>query len=516
MIQDNVKFNMPFNNMLEGEYTIQLFDKDNNLVDETTAHNCINKGLFATAYNNFIYQGLINNTTKYSKLNGAIESGDSGLANWLILTNSDETESNDSNNAFVIGDITGCAKTEDTKVYSDSRRGIANVNETKKHHNFEGMFLRSSEKEYVYDFGTDKANGSFDNLYLVAIASQTSSGIPNLGYYKTDSSITLNVKNIENPYTADSGFISHDEDNLYMHNLFLANPSNNSSTPKSYDSITVINKKTGKLTEITLQVPDSNVNNQAVIVQGGGLFWRIESTYKCTRYNLDGTYVDTISINSFWTGSYYYYGMNNSTIARISNNKFSTRDINVITGDEKYIYIGHVSNKVNNNNKYSIYLHILDKDLNEIAKKLIGESSNHASGASYFAFNIIYINNKKHLIYTSYDTSDIKLFEIEDSNIIEKSAECINNLASDLRGGALNYCFIDKDGIMYCQYRYDSSISKNLSIGRMIPWSSHVKLEKPITKTQDNTMKIKYKIKADFLYLNDTLWDVEKSLVTEG
>lgn len=506
-MKENINFNTPSLN-LEGRYTIQLFDKDGSLLNENKGHNCINKGLFGTMYNNFLLNGIVKNDCMYNTPYGSEVINNnyavSGLVKWLFLTKSDLSNKEDSQNAVILGDIAGFAHSDDSNIYSDSKRGVINKSESAIVNNYidGGNRVQSITKHFVWDFGTDKANGTFSDIYLRcnnnydATSDYSVSELNSLRFHnRVYNSFYLNCKNVagSNYYKCDTGSASHDKDNVYIQNYLLASDSNKSGTGYNaayytptycYDTITKIDMKSLKTEYITLQVPSDNASRQAIIVQGGGLLWRIERSYNCTRYTLDGTYKDTINLANLFssakvdipaavtqiiykTDSYSY------TNSIFSNGVFS------FTGDNNNIYISY------KNSTGDFYIVTIDKNGNKLSEIL-------SSNSRYKTLCIFYIDNHELLI----DVISGESFIIK----VDGTLENTNELGNIINIEKCMCAFYSKDGDLFYNFLEDKLYNFNtFKVAKIIPWSSHIKLDTPITKTSANTMKIQYDITCEYV-----------------
>lgn len=486
-MRENINFNMKYP-ILKGKYTIQLFDENDNLIEEKKNNNCINKSLFSTAFNNFMLQGIINNDCMYNTPYGSkvisSSSATAGLVRWLYITKSDIAEADDYKNPLIIGETIGYAHSTDTNSYDYAERGLPNGNEISLINNYvdEGSKIKSKTLHLVWDFGTDKGNGTFDNLYLRCNSDYSS--ITNLDKIKLDNlrkdkitayNILLNSHDAQlTEYTYnhfDGGSISQDDENVYIQSLALA------AGPKveelCYDTVARIRQSDFRIDYILLQVPSQNSNEQSIIVQGGGYFWRIESDYTCTRYTLSGVYTDTLNISSLFS----------ATKVDIPNLNKNYIDQNYhFTGDESNIYISYKDVSGN------YYIVAISSDKNKICE-LISTSKDNIPRLC-----VGYVYGKKYI----YNCNGGETFNINNSKEISNVTGELGCIFND---GTVS--FFSKNGYLYMLpiknifsgYKaYDK-----LEICTFVPWTSHVKLDTPITKTSANTMKIQYDITCEYV-----------------
>lgn len=507
-MKENVGFELPGMNV-KGEYTIQLFDENGDLVHEETKHNCINKALFSTAYWNNILCGIIDNDSRKNDSYGSYNTKGiyTGHVNWLMLTKDNTTLPDDYKNPVILGEMIGYAHSGDTNSYTDNKRGIPNINETVKVMNYldGGNKIKSVTKHYVWDFATDKGNGEFDNIYLTGLPLNYSDASYNPNDYRGDFSkfkdFDLNKNSTDNIYSSDAGPFSHDTENLYVQCLFLANIAKSGTTQNMcYDTIAKISQDTWNVEYITLQVPNANSDNAAYIVQSGGYFWRIEYNFACTKYRLNGEYVGTVNLSSQFSNSFLNIGTSTNNITHSSYGRYTYKYyLDVFTGDDKYLYVGYKTSD------YKRYICIFDANGTKVSEKYIGDSGGKNNDYQQCCLNILYINNKKVLLSSSYnDTTNV--FDVkDDGSLTEISNDNLKFLSENIKkaegySNSTNCVFYNKNGDLFMlPYENEYNYGFRIAVGHFIPWTSHVKLDTPITKTSANTMKIQYDITCEYV-----------------
>lgn len=502
-MKEKIGFKVPEIN-LEGEYTIQLFNENGELVKEEKKHNCINKALFSTAYYNNIFCGLIDNDSRKTDCYGNQNKDDNvGHVNWLMLTNDSDAVENDSKNPVIMGEMVGYAHSSSTNSYSDLKRGLINSNETTKVNNYvdgSDKKIKSVTKHYVWDFATDKGNGVFDNLYLTGVPVNVYSVNPNnyRGDLCKNSNLILNSKNTEGIDTTDSGPFSHDDENLYIQCLFLANKISNVHY-RCYDTIAKINQNTWAIEYITLQVPGANSDNAAYVIQAGGYFWRIEYNFECTKYRLNGEYVGFVNLSSQFSNSFFNLGNSIKNLSYDGSTTYAKKwNFDVFTGDEKYLYVGYMTSDLKR------YICVFDSDNRKVSEIYLGDRNDN-SNYHQSVLNILYVNNKK-LLLSCPCNGDTKVYNIDDNGVfIEKSGDNLKYLSEMIKSysdgnGSYNCVFYNKKGeLFFIPYKKQTVYSSEIIVGHFIPWTSHVKLDSPITKTSANTMKIQYDITCEYV-----------------
>lgn len=523
-MKENVDFKIPGTN-IKGEYTIQLFDENGELVKEEKKHNCINKAIFSTAYWNQIYNGLINNIFK-SDVNGG-NLYDLGLTNWLMLTKYADSKANDYKNPIIMGETIGYAHMTNPTSYNDDKRGIINLNETGIIENCEngGTKPVTVTKHIVWDFGTDKGNGAFDNIYLTPtpVNKGENSGISNsYNYSRTEfknpnnmrgndfniiKRFIIDSKEVGRTDFSDSGPISSDDNHVYMQ--CLVNPKAPGGTLRCHDTIMILDTDNWNISYIILNVPSSNSSNAAYIIQAGGYFFRIEYNFNCTRYNLDGSYVDTIDLKSKFSVVPTNIG-NTSYIGYSLSYNIATY-FDFFTGDNDYLYIGYKDSE----NK--CYVCSFDKSGNKISENILYTVS---SSNNFCCLNIAEVDSEKYLICGGggqegkvFKANSGVLVEVNNDLLFTLSMTCGNPYIQQYDERKKCSTFVYKGGILYklTPYtRYDSNyygyietysytFAVSFDLATFTPWTSHVKLDTPITKTSANTMKIQYDITCEYV-----------------
>ncbi|WP_270557602.1 hypothetical protein, partial [Clostridium perfringens] len=331
-MKDQVEFEVP-KIKLSGKYKIQVFDKDTGeMLQEVEKHNVVSKIPFSAAFFNYIYSGIINGS--FIDYNQSYSGGDhhrySGLVGWLLLTNDSESMANDDLNPLVSGELTGFARYDNSYVSKNAQKGVYNQNESYKVNNCynNSQKIKSVTKHIVYDFGTDKCNGTFDNIYVLPDPKDNNLDSPYIGdFYQNGTLIVASdgdysTKNYSDNQ-GDIGPLSVSEKYLYMQSLIL-----NKSGHRSFNKISRIDLDTYSMKYITLNVPSSVSSNRAYIIYSCGLLWRIEYDYNVTRYNLDGEYIDTFNLKTLFS--------NKSNIYNFQANNYCTgQHFACLTGDDE-------------------------------------------------------------------------------------------------------------------------------------------------------------------------------------
>ncbi|MDU7927985.1 MAG: hypothetical protein E7J35_05460 [Veillonella sp.] len=512
-MKDSINFQEPSIN-LNGKYKIQLFDKDTGeMVQEVEKHNVISKIPFSTAFYNHIYRGFIYNDNRlgldYSSL-GDTYKWYSGYINWLMLTNDPEAPENDDKNPVIFGDMIGYARYNDNNSYSDVKRGIFNQNETTYIENkFDGgTKIKSITRHIVWDFPTDKGNGTFDNIYLVPNPYDNYNPDDYRGQRVSISSLILsneenyNYKDDRN-YQGDIGTLSSSDTHLYMQCLYYKD----GGKTQHWDKIAKLSFAEWKRDYITLNVPEERKNKAAYIIYACGMFWRIESDYTISRYNLDGSYKDTINIkNKFANSNILNLYSSNGVIgyydtSYYTNYQYLVNDrYDFFTGDNEYLYISYKLKKTNEKKEtiYETYICSVNKNGDIISEVLALSTKDNKNYSSCAQLSLAYINGEKYLISST--TGNTKIFKINNGILKERSSSILKSLSS-----LGKQIFYSKEGLVFILgngYKDNGRWEKSLYVYTLIPWSSHCKLPSPVTKTSTNTMKIQYDVTVDYIMPN--------------
>lgn len=491
-MKDSINFQEPSIN-INGKYKIQLFDKDTGkMIQEVEKHNVISKIPFSTAFYNHIYRGFLNNDNRYGC---DFSNTNNGYINFLMLTNDPDALENDDKNPVVLGETIGYAQYGDTNSVEDTKRGIFNKNETKMifNHYPNGAKAKNATKHIVFDFGTDKANGTFDNIYL--LPTKNCSNPDSYRGQETffDAFVVSNNEdyksNSDKNYQGDRGAISHSEKYLYMQCLYYKEVTNR----QYWNKIARIDLDTWERKYITLNVPSEEASKPAYIIYACGMFWRINREWKTTRYNLSGEYKDTLNIGKNFIMTYYYLRMAENFIG-IDRSNLDFTYFEYFTGDDEYLYISYRREDTDKNSKkyYENHIVLIDKNGKKVSEVLFNKSD--FLPESSIKLNIAYINNEKYLIANNYTNEKPQVFKVDNGTLIKKSSNILKSV-SDFK----KPFFYSKDGFLFVVGSGDAGWTYSIYVYTLIPWGSHCKLSSPVTKTSANTMKIQYDITVDYI-----------------
>ncbi|HAT4283486.1 TPA: hypothetical protein I9088_001368 [Clostridium perfringens] len=270
---------------------------------------------------------------------------------------------------------------------------------------------------------------------------------------------------------------------------------NGKNNEQHWDKVAQIDLETWETKYITLNIPSENSSNPAYIIYACGMFWRIEADYNTTRYNLDGTYKDSIDIKK----------KINSNILNLDGTKDYIGDkcgsyvfnyFDHFTGDDNNLYLSYILKNINKDSKVTYETHIctLDSKSNLVSDALIQIKDGKPDNT--IPINIAYINNKKYIITSEVYDMKNKVFTCENGILNEKCSEILIKLS---RIGS--QFFYSKNGFLFITGG-SSQWNGSILVYTLLPWSSHCKLSSPVTKTSTNTMKIQYDVTVDYIMPN--------------
>lgn len=234
------------------------------------------------------------------------------------------------------------------------------------------------------------------------------------------------------------------------------------------------------------------------------MFWRIESDYTVTRYSIDGSYKDKISIKNKFAnrdiqnlysrkGSIGYYDDSYYTNYQyLFDNRYD-----FFTGDNEYLYVSYKLKKTNEKNEtiYETYICSINSSGEVISEVLALTTKDNNNYYSCAKLSLIYINDEKYMLSST--TGNAKVFKINNGVLKEKGSSILKRLLSSDK-----QMFYSKEGLLFILgngYKDNGSWEKSIYVYTLIPWSSHCKLSSPVTKTSTNTMKIQYDITVDYI-----------------
>lgn len=143
---------------LKGDVKVELFDSEGDKVFEQKGSNYISYGMFEflrRLQKTWLTSGLPNNIVKPYTTAVDYSKGNVYFAKYLVLTDYDAPEDAGAD-AMVQGNMTGWCDTSEQS-YSDLQSGLLNVTES---------YVDLDKIHLVFDFATDRANGTFRSVYL--------------------------------------------------------------------------------------------------------------------------------------------------------------------------------------------------------------------------------------------------------------------------------------------------------------------------------------------------------------
>ena len=481
------------NSMTKGVATIELFDKDNNLVEKTVSNNFINNPYDSYHIYTHMSKLLQGRNHSYTMPLRARQFGQ-------IHLRSGEFDE-DPSTIFMRGDSIGWAERTVTDSGSDTTKGAYNSNESYTEYTEDGYY----HAHLVYDFTTSKANGTINHVYWTP-------------YLITNSKKALGcLTPLRIGITSDSHAIDI---------------SKASGIPK-FDS-------RGQLWAYVNDTTYYKVINKDRFLQGfESLKYDTESavtsiTSQCRRVNKD-YYIETESNYQAGTianryGRFTLDLRNTETGESVKSKEFDI--INDFPAMKKYNdKITSSSGRFNYNrvlfctdsgnvyvafyvNAGSALLPTVSEDGTITANK---NSSDYYVGI-YNVFDEVWVlepNPENYLSNTMYDTlsghyyitMEIKKGEyylfnhsastathyIFDEENLKLSSFGIDYMVSnDGSGGSWSSVANFMGGI---DYRNNTALGhggNTLTLNRFVPYSSHTKLPSPVTKTNTTTMKVTY------------------------
>lgn len=141
------------NAMTKGVATIELFDKNNNLVEKTVSNNFINNPFDSDYMYRHMAHLLAKNSYSHSNILNSEQFGQ------IHLRNGDFEE--DKNALFMKGNLVGWSPRTSTDAGADTTRGVYNTNESFEEFTEDGYY----HAHLVYDFLTSQANGTISHVY---------------------------------------------------------------------------------------------------------------------------------------------------------------------------------------------------------------------------------------------------------------------------------------------------------------------------------------------------------------
>lgn len=171
---------------LKGKATIQLRDKDGNIIHETVSENIIIPPISSiqNSYYELCYQSLMPSSSGAAGIiyNGSSPYGFGGI----ILSDNADMESEE--NMFLKGNVIGWCPRTDQNAGSDTTRGVYNPTES---------YVECADGYYhahlVYDFGTSQGNGEFSSIWWTPLTYDAS-------YYKEALPLPFKAMNYQLKY----------------------------------------------------------------------------------------------------------------------------------------------------------------------------------------------------------------------------------------------------------------------------------------------------------------------------
>ena len=476
------------NAMATGVYTVQLFDTNGNLIEEAVSENVVSKIPYAEAYKHKVFRALYEGID-YAGDNGTITSTkgsiyhrgsnrtfiygiNQGYASNICLMNSDGFGEEDAFDPWVIGDLIGWANCHLTYSGSDTKKGTLNTAESSYVTNYlpNSRVPTSYTANYVFDFPTHCANGTFDNIYLTSSTESTTSD------YRLNSTVQIWEFDINSDFhgfstggASDAGCFSYDDNYLYMHCFGYGKSTTTTSSDHKSDKRNyyyTINRRTFEVEKKELPTA------YRMIVHAMGNIWGIKENYIVDKYTLTGELSETIDLKPKLQSP-----LNLTTYAYLCGNQCST-------GNQRYLFLIYRSNS-------GFRVAVFNPELEVVFDKVVQTSNSDSStglGVSIIEYKgkVYFFEDKEGVVYSTETWEPAK---IPLNHYRKRSTSGSNNEYST------NSLKIDN-------YLYYADIC-GVRCRTIAPWGSHTKLPAPITKTKDYTMKIKYSLTVEYVGSHD-------------
>lgn len=486
------------NAMTKGVATIELFDKNNNLVEKTVSNNFINNPFDS----DYIYRHMANLLSgyKHDKCN-IFNSEQFGQ---IQLRSGDFDE--DPSKVFMRGEVVGwCPRTSST-VNEDVTRGIYNTEESFEEYTDDGYY----HAHLVYDFLTSQGNGTINHVYWTPAIMDNSSKVAE----GCLTPVNINPKHSQ-PYIIETGykgkiFLDVKED-LYLY-----------EDSKYYK----IQNKLQLLNGLKQAVVDKNAPIDKII----GQYQRINSDlyvdYECnyakgnasTRtcsltLKLINTKTDEIQktvsfdiINDFADIKNWSDGTTStSSYAYIKHIKTCTESGNVYLC--LYMYGGTLpainedgsTGASASNREYVIVYNILKDTWTIAPNRYSYPSYNLASSwnSNYPQMLSIKVEDDFYYLLPNSVTADSQSYNasrLDETKLIIANTY-LTYFTNTFPSSSLQYyanCTVGYDYKTNTMIGKYGSTTGYIMANRFLPYSSHTKLPSPVTKTNTTTMKVTY------------------------
>lgn len=476
------------NAMATGVYTVQLFDANGNLIEEAVSENVVTKIPYAEAYKHKVMRALYegvdyigDNGNVYSSSVSLSFRGSSksftygvnqGYTNNICLTNSEGFGEEDAFDPWVVGDVIGWANCHVTYSGSDAYKGTLNVAESTYTANClaNTRVPSSYTANYVFDFPTHCANGTFDNIYLTSGSGTIDTG------YRINSNAQIWEFDINSDFhgfstggASDSGCLSYDDDYIYMHCMMYGTSTSTSSSHHKSDKRQYyfkINRRTYEVEQKSLPTA------YRMIIHAMGNMWGINTSYSADKYTMEGELVETVDLKSKLQ----------SPLDLTSNTYMLYNQLS--TGNQNHLFLLYRTNS-------GFRVAVFDSTMEVVFDtKVNAQTADTQLGLSVslieYKGKIYFFEDTQGILY------DTETWQRANISLVHYRKRSMDNSYNNYNSNSL---YIDN-------YLYYADIW-GVRCRTIIPWGSHTKLPVPITKTKDYTMKIKYSLTVEYVGSHD-------------
>ena len=457
------------NNGLIGRATIQIFDEDGNLKNETYTENMIYNWLTEASW----YRSLLASIDG-GELTQPFASIPAGFGS-IYLTDYDKDE--DATVLRGIGNSIGWCPRSDSNAGNDSKRGVYNTLESKT------AITNNRYRHYhmVYDFGTSQGNGTFNSIAWARDVYSKISKIPPFHICKLNRPYTSHSLDLDIVSDINGQYYKRNTEKKYYKILnILAHL--NGIEPLKLDSVA---DSSFKLPRDSFMVPYSYTTN----ISGS----YTNATMDINTLDISGNIIHTLNLSgkSLFPELYSKMIHSSGTSSFSIVNCFENGDITIklyLNSYGSYLpeYNGEgkpTGGMVSTMNIYGVYnivsqawvIPLSYTDINSIKKTKKDNFSERL-----FKYNGAWFE----LLGNKYNFS-----EIVRSSALEYSKSMVYDVGHISTTDAYN---VRDYHLKYILDEYGICVSNNGIVWQMIPMSAHTKLPNPVTKTSADTMKIQY------------------------
>jgi hypothetical protein len=498
--QSNINKNfLNFKTKTTGKYTVELFDKDTGKkVDQAVSYNSVYQPSITNAYNQICFGQLSRGAYDYiyPQYHQHI------LFGMIMLCNEPDGYLLDNNEKLLSSNYVGYALYNVNYANSsDTVRGTMSTGCSTQYNftnnNINNARAISYTRTLVYDWPTYAANDTITHIKMASYRDCTNSDWTyNLECNNRTDIYIKQVDDYQGGHT-----ISKDNNNYYIQ---VGN------TSKIY----VFDRYTWeKLSNITF------INTHASVFKYNDLWFAMNGNGQIFKYDNAMNQIQVITRDKYVT---------DSTLTLLD---FSTQNCSLIVESDK-VYIPYRYDVTKNGIKYRgckvailsatdlsyiSEITIVEKDLSKITNGTASYPNNSMSGIFLCKMDkdkisvvLSDFNNGNSTVYCTYTFNFITntcgkgtLLNCYTGNTYLRDKTMFQG--SGTYGDVANLYYYDQEFDFYacinCNNQWSSNyLNKQFTLSVPYGWLSTTKLDKPITKTSQNTMKITYQLTTDYLY----------------